>query len=249
MNLAEAIRRKKSKRLAPIIAEVKRLIPRLAERGRPTDWRDAGELARLYKEGGACGISLVAERRHFGGQPEVDIPAILRSVDLPLLIKDFILEEGEVDFYARLVGEERGRISLLVLAHRLGERLVSLLDYIARKGMQALVETRGIQDLPLLERLPKIPSLIGLNNKDIDNLERGDDILQINEELVQKYRKVIGNALLISESAHRSPEDVRFSLQAGADAILAGTPFMLSPNPAAEVRKFVLALGGKWSGL
>lgn len=115
MNLVESIPDKKRRGLVPILAEVKRLIPRLAASGMARDERDAGVLARAYETGGAAAISLVTERRYFGGQPEEDLPAILRAVALPLLVKDFILSPQEVDFYAALVdgvGRDSGAASV-----------------------------------------------------------------------------------------------------------------------------------------
>ena len=57
--------------------------------------------------------------------------------------------------------------------------------------------------------------------------------------MIEKYRKRVGEALIISESAHRNPEDVRQSINAGADAVLAGTAFMRAECPQTAVFQFV----------
>jgi indole-3-glycerol phosphate synthase len=233
--------------VAPIIAEVKRIIPKLAdEEARPKDERSAAILAGMYQEGGAIGISLVTEAKHFGGQPEEDVPAVLQNTSIPLLIKDFILDEEKVDFYAKLVYKSGkdclSRVALLLTAHWLGNRLPVMLRYIHSQSMLALVETRTPEDLQYLGHLKETTRLVGINNKNIDELEKGEDRLRLTLELVNRYRAVVGDCLLISESAHRRPEDVRRSIVAGADAILVGTPFMLSKQPARTVASFAHAL-------
>ncbi|MFB0558997.1 MAG: hypothetical protein ACETVS_00435 [Dehalococcoidales bacterium] len=247
MNLAESILRSKGRREAPIIAEIKRTIPKLAdEEGRPKDERDAAGLARMYQEGGAIGISLVTEARYFGGQPEEDVPAVLQSTSLPLLIKDFILDEERVNFYVDLVSRSDkdylGRVTLLLTAHWLGNRLPAMLNYVHSKGMLALVETRKPEDLDYLCSFGQPLRLVGVNNKNIDELEKGEDLVRLTPELVSQYRKLLGNCLLISQSAHQRPEDVRYSMEAGADAILVGTAFMTPTEPVRTVNSFVHAL-------
>lgn len=247
MNLAEAILKAKGRQEAPIIAEIKRIIPKLAqEEGRPKDERSAAGLARLYQEGGAIGISLVTEAKHFGGQPEEDIPAVLQGTPLPLLIKDFTLDEERVNFYfdlvSRLGKDYLGRTTLLLTSHWLGDRLPVMLSYVHSKGMLALVETRKPEDLGYLSSFSQSPRLVGVNNKNIDELEKGDDQVGLTPELVSQYRKLPGGCLLISQSAHRRPEDVRRSIEAGADAVLVGTAFMVSTEPIRTVAGFVHAL-------
>jgi indole-3-glycerol phosphate synthase len=247
VNLAESIAEAKDRREAPIIAEVKRIIPKLADReGRPKDERNAGELARIYQEGGAIGISLVTEAKYFGGQPEEDIPAVLQSTALPLLIKDFILDEEKVDFYVDLISrsgkEHVGRVTLLLTAHWVGDRLPAMLSYVHSKGMLALVETRKPEDLSYLGSSSQLLRLVGINNKNIDELEKGEDQIRLTSELVSRYREVLGDCLLISQSAHQRPQDVRRSIDAGADAILVGTAFIVSPEPVKTVASFVHAL-------
>ena len=120
-----------------------------------------------------------------------------------------------------------------------------MLHYTHKRGMLALIETRGIDDLHYLQTLDEVPKLVGINNKDIDDLEKGEDELRITPELVGKYRQVLSSCLLISESGHHTPQDIRHAIRAGADAVLVGTAFMLSPEPTATVNSFVNVLEGK----
>lgn len=247
MNLAESILKAKGRLEAPIIAEIKRIIPKLAdEEGRPKDERSAARLAQMYQEGGASGISLVTETKYFGGQPEEDIPAVLQSTSLPLLIKDFILDEEKVNFYVELVSKSGkdylGRVTLLLTAHWLGDRLPAMLNYVHSKGMLALVETRKPEDLGYLDSLSQSPKLVGINNKNIDELEKGGDRVKLTPGLANQYRTLLSDCLLISQSAYQRPEEVRRSIEAGADAILVGTAFMVAKKPVKTVASFVHAL-------
>jgi len=253
VNLVESVISKRKEGLIPVIAEVKRRIPRLQARfGRSPDGRDAGVLAMRYEEGGAAAISLVTETEHFGGRPLEDVPAVLESTPLPVLIKDFILDCAKVDFYTALIKKLNPdflrRVTLLVISHLVGKgHLPALLEHISGRGMLALVETRGAEDLRYLDGLNRPPKLVGINNKNIDDLEMGEDVLRIDAGMVSSYRRVLGESIIVSESAHRSVEDVRRSIEAGADAVLVGTAFLLAEDPASAVRAFVRAGSGEGS--
>jgi len=247
MDLVESIVAIKKKGGAPVIAEIKRLIPKLAaEAGLPLDKRNAGKLAKAYELGGACGISLVTETKYFGGQPEQDIPAVLHTTNLPLLIKDFNRTKENLDYYVTIVrrcGKEYlGRVVILLISHWLENKLPEMLDYVHHLGMLALVETRSPFDLEYLSGAR--PALIGMNNKNIDGLEKEVDRILLDRQMVEEYRQKAGRALLISESGHRQPEDVIKSLGAGADAVLIGTAFMTAAYPSEAVNRFAGALGG-----
>lgn len=248
LNLVESIKNKKSLGVVPVIAEIKRLTPKLEkEKGTKKDMRDAGALAKLYQKAGVAGISLVTEKKHFGGQPEIDIPKILESVNLPLLIKDFIREEQTVNYYLNLVSKINKnylqRISLLLIVHHLQEtRLQKLIKLINKKGAFAQIEIMEKENLSAFKKIRPVPKLFNLNNKKIDNFEKGKNKLIINKLLVQNCRKIIKDSILISSSAHQSVKDVRRSIQSGADAVLAGSVFMQAKNPLKTIRNFVNAL-------
>lgn len=247
-NLIESIKNKKSLGVVPVIAEIKRLIPKLEkEKGIKKDMRNAGLLAKLYQKAGVAGISLVTEKKYFGGQPEIDIPEILESVKLPLLIKDFIREEQSVNYYLDLISKINKnylqRISLLLIGHHLQEiQLKKLIKLINKKGAFVLIEIMEKENLSVFKKIKPVPKLFSLNNKKIDDLEKGKNRLIINKALVQNCRKIIKDSILISSSAHQSVEDVRKSIQSGADAVLAGSVFMQAKNPVKTIRSFVNAL-------
>lgn len=250
MNFPESIAAARDANRVPVIAEIKRRIPKLAD-GLDADQRDAGTLARIYEAAGAAAISIVAETRYFGGCPEKDIPAILEATSLPLLIKDFIVDRDTVEYYARLLRSVQpaciNRVALLVITHQAGDRSPDLINHIRSLGMLALAETRHIEDLQYLSGTTPFPALVGINNKVIDQLETDDQEVELTPELITAYRRQTGTALIISESAHQGVADVKKSMQAGADAVLVGTAFMRAVDPGATVARFVSA-GGAING-
>jgi len=246
LNLIESIKNKKNLGVVPVIAEIKRLTPRL-EKKIKKDTRDAGLLAKLYQKAGAAGISLITEKKYFGGQPEIDIPKILESVNLPLLIKDFIRDEQTVNYYLNLVSKINKnylqRISLLLIVHHLQKtKLQKLIKLINKKGALVQIEIMEKENLSVFKKIRPVPKLFNINNKKIKHLEKGKNKLIINKLLVQNCRKIIKDSILISSSAHQSVDDVRKSIQSGADAILAGSVFMKAKNPVKTIRSFVNAL-------
>ena len=242
LNLETAIRQAKALGAAPIIAEIKRVIPKLGGVYRP-DVREASLLARLYEEGGAVAISVVTESRHFGGKPAEDLPAVLEAVPLPVLIKDFIVDNSRIDYYAHLIRSVKeadlNRVTLLLISHLASEKTGELMKHIHHYGMTVLLETRKVKDLEYPGHNAGCLRLVGINNKVIDVMETDDNRVGLTPEMIRDYRRLVGEALIISESAHLRPLDVCKSLDAGADAVLAGTAFMQAECPRSAVSQFV----------
>ena len=241
VTLAQAVRELAQAGKVPVIAEIKHVIPGF--RGdRPGTSRGVAAIARGYERGGAVAISVVTERAHFGGAPQVDIPEVLGAVTLPVLIKDFISDVTSVDEYARIIGGYSRaafkRCSLLLISHHIGRlALPRLLERVRYYGMQPLVEVRGIRDLGLLANLQEV-ELIGFNNKNIDVMETDDGGVKLNREFVREVRAQRVDALIVSASGHRNAADIRRSMAAGADAVLIGTSLLTAANPEALLARF-----------
>ena len=167
-------------------------------------------------------------------------------VELPLLIKDFIFDKRKVDFYVKLVSqvgkEALSRTTLLLISHKAKVKVEELTRYIFEQGMSVLIETRGIDDLKSITFQKRTQLMIGINNKNIDELEMNKEKVKLTKKLMSDYRGVIGKTIFISESGHRGPSDVKTSIEAGADAVLAGTAFMQAEDPTDAVKGFVNAL-------
>ncbi|GAA0288944.1 indole-3-glycerol phosphate synthase [Halobacterium noricense] len=189
----------------PTIAEVKPTSP-TTEGGRHDDPVD---LAEQMVAGGAAALSVLTEPEHFGGSPE-NLRAIRDAVDVPVLRKDFLLREAQLDAVEADV--------VLLIARFLGDDLEPMLAAARERGFQALVE---VHDRDELDRAVDAGAdIIGVNNRDLAKLEVD----------LSTFETVAPHApedvTLIAESGVSTPADVRRMREAGADGLLVGSAIM-----------------------
>jgi indole-3-glycerol phosphate synthase len=204
-----------------IIAEVKKASPSagvIAQSFEPV------EIATNYERHGADAISVLTDTKFFQGKLE-DLANVRRNVSLPLLRKDFILDEIQI---AESVANGADAILLIVAAlkePRLATGrvrptggLLDLLKAAADYKVDALVEVHTEQELHLaLEAGSKI---IGVNNRNLGTFELD---LGVTETLC---RDVPDNVVLVSESGIKTPKDVARLKGCGVDAVLVGEALM-----------------------
>ena len=200
-----------------IIAEVKRRSPG-AHLIRPD--LDPLELARMYEAGGAAALSVLTDREYFGGSLE-DLRVARHGVDLPVLRKDFIVDESQV-YEARAAGAD----AILLIVRVLDDaRLHSLLGLSEELGMTALVEAHDREEVD--RGLSAGASLLGVNNR---NLRTFETSLSVTLELLSC---VPPEVVLVSESGIRTREDVRMLGESGVDAVLVGEALLRQHDPEA----------------
>ncbi|WP_226040303.1 indole-3-glycerol phosphate synthase [Natrinema sp. DC36] len=188
----------------PVIAEVKPTSP--TAEGTRAD--DPVELAEAMVEGGAAAISVLTEPTHFGGSSEA-LTRIRAAVDVPVLRKDFVLDEDGIDVVAA---------DLLLLIVRFVDDLEGLVAAARERGFQPLVEVHDRAELETA--LEAGAEIIGVNNRDLANLE-------VDLETFESVAPEVPNDVtLIAESGVSSPADVRRMRAAGADALLVGSAIM-----------------------
>lgn len=208
----------------PLIAEVKPTSPTTKDErtGDPT------ELARKMVAGGAAALSVLTEPTHFGGSPDA-LRAVREAVDVPVLRKDFLLEEAHLDVV---------EADVVLLIARFLDDLEGMLAAAEERGFQALVEVHNSAEL---ERARAAGArIVGVNNRDLARLEvdlgtfekvapavpegtreaRGD--LQSPSEM----RSVSEDVTLIAESGISTTADADRMLDAGADGLLVGSAIM-----------------------
>ncbi|MBI5575649.1 MAG: indole-3-glycerol phosphate synthase TrpC [Deltaproteobacteria bacterium] len=203
-----------------IIAEIKRASP---SRGWIRKDLHAAETARAYAEGGACAISVLTEGRYFGGSLD-DLSAASTSCGtVPVLRKDFVLDEY-------MVAESRacGADLVLLIVAVLGNETGRLAREAATFGMEALVEVHDEKELEMAAACGA--ALIGINNRNLATL-RVD--LETSRRLLPM---VPGNAVKIVESGIGSPAEIAEFSSMGADAFLVGETLVRAGNPAAAIR-------------
>lgn len=187
----------------PVIAEVKPTSP--TTEGARTD--DPVELAEQMVSGGASALSVLTEPEHFGGSIET-LKRVRTAVDVPILRKDFILREAQLDAV---------ETDVVLLIARFIEDLSGLLAAARERGFQALVEVHTGTELTRAVKAGA--EMIGINNR---------DLAQLNVDLgtFDRLSPVPEDITLIAESGIRSPEDAARMRRAGADGLLIGTAIM-----------------------
>ena len=207
-SLSDAISAAEADGRVPVIAEVKPTSP--TTEGERTD--DPVSLAKEMVEGGATALSVLTEPDHFGGSPET-LEAVRDAVDVPVLRKDFILREEQLDVV---------EADLVLLIVRFVDDLEGLLSAARERGFQVLVETHTPAEFEAA--IDAGATIIGVNNRDLGALEIDLGTFErVVESMPESTRE---NVTLIAESGIASQDDVSRMREAGADALLVGTAIM-----------------------
>ncbi|GAA5168375.1 indole-3-glycerol phosphate synthase TrpC [Pseudonocardia eucalypti] len=208
-----------------VIAEVKRASP---SRGQLATIPDPAELAGSYAAGGARIISVLTEQRRFMGSLQ-DLVAVRAAVDVPVLLKDFVVGTYQVH-EARAAGAD---LVLLIVAALEQNVLASLLDRVESLGMTALVEVHNEEEAD--RALEAGASLIGVNARDLHTLE-------VDRSVFGRLAPGLPHDVLrVAESGVRGPGDLLTYAGYGADAVLVGEGLVTSGDPRAAVTKLVAA--------
>lgn len=203
----------------PLIADIKPFSPRDGDLVRN---RTPSDLARSLAAAGACALSVVTEEKHFGGSLRT-LKEVAQAVSLPVLRKDFLSSLEQLE-----QSREAGASAVLMIMATIPEHLVSLLyQHTYELGMEAVVEIHNRSELE--RALVLSPTIIGINNRDILELEKDSGDVRVTEELAP----LVPNGIVtISESSLRTPDDICRAIDAGADAVLVGTALLQSDDPA-----------------
>jgi indole-3-glycerol phosphate synthase len=198
-----------------VIAEVKRASP---SKGALAPIADPAGLASMYQEAGASVISVLTEQRRFGGTL-ADLDLVRRAVDLPILRKDFMVDEYQ--FYeARAHGAD---VILLIVAALSKNQLDDYFHLSKELGMRALIEVHTPGELE--SALEISPDIIGVNSR---NLKTLDVDAQAFSDLIPQIPSTIAR---VAESGISTRADVEFAHEHGATAILVGEALVRSGNP------------------
>ncbi|HIE19282.1 TPA: indole-3-glycerol-phosphate synthase [Candidatus Bathyarchaeota archaeon] len=216
---------------APIISEIKFASP--SQSSIRPDIKPK-KVAKEMELGGAVGISILTEPKHFGGQLSF-ISKVRDLVSIPILMKDIVLSPVQIDA-ASAVGAD-----VLLLIQALFDRgycdrsLEEMISYTHSCGLEALLETHTEEEF--LSALRTDADIIGINNRDLKTLKVD---LQVTERILEKHPS--GNKIVISESGIGDVEDIRFLRRCGAQAFLVGTSIMKSKDIQRKVRELVRSL-------
>ena len=209
-----------------MIAEVKRASP---SAGTIRAGADAVEVAKIYHQAGARALSVLTDTPFFSGNLD-DLTEVKEKVPLPVLRKDFLLEEYQI-----LEGAAAGADAILLIVAILDPKaLKRLITFTGELGLKALVEVHAERELD--QALEAGAPILGINNRNLATLEVD---LKTTERLIRGLPR---DKIVVSESGIRSRQDVESLQRLGVHAVLIGEQLMSAP----DIRKRVRELMG-WS--
>lgn len=217
-DLNKALEKEKSKGLNPVISEIKPTSPTTEG----VENVDPESLAKEMENAGAAAISVLTEQEHFGGSPQ-NLEKARAAVDIPVLRKDFVLNEEELD---------RVEADIVLLIVRFLDNLDQMIEAARDRGFQVLVEVHTEEELE--EAVQAGAKIIGVNNRNLSELE-----VDLNT-FSNLSDKVPEDVTLIAESGIKTEKDAKEMMSQGADGMLIGTAIM-DGKVEENIRKFTEA--------
>lgn len=209
-----------------IIAEFKRRSPSkgwIKEEGR------ADIIPLAYQNAGAAALSILTDKYYFGGHDSFILTARASGVTLPILYKNFIIDEFQL-YEAVLCGASA---VLLIAACLTKANCATLIQKAHSLGLEVLLEMHSEQELEYAELQP---DLCGINNRNLGSFKT---------EVENSFRLaelLPSDAIKVSESGISNPETVKALRQAGFRGFLIGENFMKTPDPGHSLAEFIMQL-------
>ncbi len=209
-----------------IIAEFKRRSP---SKGWIKEEGKADEISLSYQEHGAAALSILTDEQYFGGKDDFIRIARHAGVHIPILYKNFIIDEYQL-FQARLCGASA---VLLIAADLSKEECRSLLSTAHELGLEVLLEMHSEEELEYAEMEP---DMCGINNR---NLGTFITDVQNSFRLAELLPK---DSVKVSESGISNPDTVKALRLAGFRGFLIGETFMKTSDPGEALKEFISKL-------
>ena len=212
-----------------IIAEFKRKSPSkgwIKEDGR------ADVIPLSYQQNGAAALSILTDEHYFGGSDDFIRQARQSGVTLPVLYKNFVVDEAQV-YAAALCGASA---VLLIAACLSKQACKQLMGKAHELGLEVLLEMHSEQEL---EYADLGPDLCGINNRNLGSFVTDVENSFRLAELLPK------DAVKVSESGISNPDTVRALRSAGFNGFLIGENFMKTPDPGVALHEFIKEINSK----
>ena len=212
-----------------IIAEFKRRSP---SKGWIKEEGKADVIPLAYQQNGAAALSILTDEHYFGGSDDFIRIARQSGVTLPILYKNFVIDEAQL-YAAALCGASA---VLLIAACLTKVQCKSLMDKAHALGLEVLLEMHAEHEL---EYADFGPDLCGINNRNLGSFVTDVENSFRLAELLPK------DAVKVSESGISDPATVRALRSAGFRGFLIGENFMKTPDPGLALREFILAMDNR----
>jgi indole-3-glycerol phosphate synthase len=209
-----------------IISELKFASP---SEGAIREKNDIQGIVSDMEEGGAVGISILAEPRHFGGNIGF-IPEIRNEVEIPLLMKDIILSPIQIDAASRVGADAVLLIQTIFDRGYCIKEVQEMIDHSHSTGLEVLLEAHTEEEF--LSALQTNADMIGINNRDLKTLKID---LEVTKSILSEHS--IKNEVIVSESGIQTPDDIRLLRGCGVKAFLVGTAIMKADNIKEKVKE------------
>jgi len=206
-----------------IIAEFKRRSP---SAGAIADDKEPEHQAVLFQKGGVGAVSVLTDAEFFGGTDQ-DIISVKKSVSIPVLRKDFIIDELQI-YHSLFLGADAVLLIVRILEF---EKLKDFISLVKKLGMDALVEAHNLKEIETA--LKAGAEIIGINNRNLDTFN-------INTETSLKLKNNIPDSVLsVSESGVTKRGQVEQIEKYGFNGVLIGTSLMRSSDPEQFIKNLV----------
>lgn len=214
-----------------IIAEFKRRSP---SKGWIKETAQATLIPPAYEAAGASALSILTDEKFFGGTLR-DIRTVRPLVNIPILRKDFIIDEYQL-LQARIVGADA---VLLIAACLTPDECRTLTLQAHELGLEVLLEVHTPSELSYIY---KETDMVGINNRHLGSFVTDvENSFRIAEELKQTVAEIDFETRppLVSESGISSPETIRKLRSAGFRGFLMGETFMRTENPGNTLKELI----------
>lgn len=192
----------------------------------------AGKIAQTYEKNGASAISVLTDEKYFNGSFDYLREAKAATKTVPILCKDFIVNEYQI-FKAREYGADA---ILLIVALLPLSKLKKFIAIARSLGMDSLVEVHDEKEIAVALRAGA--KIIGINNRNLKTFKIDTDTTN---RLIKKIPK---NIAIVSESGLDSNDNLR-NLNKRVDAVLIGTAIMKSNNISKKIHEIIKAISAK----
>ena len=206
-----------------IIAEIKRKSP---SKNIINDEISVEKIGQGYENAGVSGISVLTDTYFFGGTTK-DLIAVRNLVSVPILRKDFMIDEYQI-IEAKAMGADT---ILLIAAGLTKEKCFALAEFAQSFGLETLLEVHSESEY--YTHFNKHISMVGVNNRNLETFE-------VSTEISKSVSKILPKEIVkISESGISKPETIVDLKQYGFQGFLLGEAFMKHPEPEEACKDFI----------